>query len=224
MKKYILILFFFSLINISAQEKIGFIFGTTVSSATHTTDGPKPDIKFTSGIYTGITSIFELPYEGLVLQPTLGFSQHGGRFYNVFTDDVGETVLSDYLKHTYNRLDLILDTKYNLDNFMPGLSGVFGVGMNYKLSGKIHSNLVVSSGEIFSYNQEIEFDYSTLSINDRIDLNIDFGVSYDFKIAHIELKYELWLTNLGDFNNYYTENIVPERPHIIKIGLSYFFI
>ena len=42
-------------------------------------------------------------------------------------------------------------------------------------------------------------------------------------MIRIELKYELWLTNLGDFNNYY-ENIVPERPHIIKIGLSYIFI
>ena len=107
-----------------------------------------------------------MPYEGLVLQPTLGFSQHGGRFYTLFTNDSGTELLSGYLKHTYNRLDLILDTKYNLDNFMPGLSGVFGLGMNYKLSGKIHSNLEVVNGEISSYNSDLEFDYSTLSIND----------------------------------------------------------
>ena len=70
------------------------------------------------------------------------------------------------MKVKSNKIDLQFDVEYNLNNYLKGLSGVFGIGFEYLLYSKIKYDVA----EIDDYRSPF-----TLSLN-NMGSNMDFGL------------------------------------------------
>ena len=96
----------------------------------------------------------------------------------------------------------------------------------FKIASILISKKIQDSSGILNNNiiedaiEDLE-DLSNIRLGEKIDLNLDFGLGYNLKTISIELKYELWLTNLN-FSPISSISGFSRKPHVVKMGLIYF--
>lgn len=197
--------------NCYSQQQNGIAIGTTFSKYSGVSE-----YGWVSGFYFELTTKFKTPYEALIFRPAIGYSQYGySQQMNVdfFNDESGDSYLLPpfEFKVKSNKIDLQFDVEYNLNNYLKGLSGVFGIGFEYLLYSKIKYDVA----GIDDYRSPF-----TLSLN-NMGSNMDFGFNYNLGLASLELKYEFFVLDFNSFRQISNSDF-SRRRHLIKIGILYF--
>ena len=182
--------------NCYSQQQNGIAIGTTFSKYSGVSE-----YGWVSGFYFELTTNFKTPYEALIFRPAIGYSQYG----------YSQQINSFEFKVKSNKIDLQFDVEYNLNNYLKGLSGVFGIGFEYLLYSKIKYDVA----GIDDYRSPF-----TLSLN-NMGSNMDFGFNYNLGLASLELKYEFFVLDFNSFRQISNSDF-SRRRHLIKIGILYF--
>ena len=211
MKKFIFLLFCCIYLISYSQQKNGISVGTTISTI-NMNQGPFSS-DWIPGFYVELTSRISGKNEKLFLRPSLGFSREGTSLtYTsiwVTPDGTNDPFLppeSFIQKILLNKIYILLDIEYSLDNFINGLAVLAGVNVDYLIERENSQNSV-----------GVFYPTSSMSIRERTNASIDLGVNYNLGLASVELKYALHFINFGSLSA--TSYSVP---HVIKIGLLYF--